>query len=341
MGIKGERKRVGGLIIGLAIALPIVVFIISLNIGSYPISPRTLLKVILSALSPSSQPDVPAALKDIVFQIRLPRLLLAVAVGASLAVSGASLQALFKNPLVNEYILGISSGSAFGAAVSLVFLGKGFPPQIVAFIFGIAAVLGVLVIARSAGSHIVALLLTGVIVSAFFSALLALVEFFASPYALQALFYWIMGNMSLATWKDLALSVPLMALGVILLVLLRWRMNVLSMSDEEARALGLSVRREKILVIVGCTLATASATAVTGIIGWVGLVVPHLVRMMVGVDNRRVIPLSVSLGASFLLAADALTRSLSAFEVPLGIFTSLIGIPFFLFLLKRSRRIWL
>lgn len=326
---------------GLAFALPVAVFIISLNIGSYPISPRTLIKVILSVFSPSSYPDVPAALRDIVFQIRLPRLLLAVAVGASLSVSGASLQALFKNPLVNEYILGISSGSAFGAAVSLVFLGKGFPPQVAAFVFGIAAVIAVLIIARSAGSHIVALLLTGIIVSAFFSALLALVEFFASPYALQALFYWLMGNLSLATWRDLALSVPLMAAGVILLVLLRWRLNVLSMSDQEAKALGVSVRREKVLVIVGCTLATASATAVTGIIGWIGLVVPHLVRMTAGVDNRRVVPLSASLGASFLLAADALTRSLASFEIPLGIFTSLIGIPFFLFLLKRSRRVWL
>jgi iron complex transport system permease protein len=339
--MSGSKTNKDRLIFGLAFALPVVVFIISLNIGSYPISPRMLFKVILSVFSPSSQPGLPAALKDIVFQIRLPRLLLAVAVGATLSVSGASLQALFKNPLVNEYILGISSGSAFGAAVSLVFLGKGFPPQIVAFVFGIAAVLAVLIIARTAGSHVVALLLTGIIVSAFFSALLALVEFFASPYALQALFYWLMGNMSLATWKDLALSTPLMALGVILLIMLRWRMNVLSMSDQEAKAMGISIRREKILIIVACTLATAAATAVTGIIGWIGLVVPHLVRMVAGVDNRRVIPLSASLGASFLLAADALARSLASFEIPLGIFTSLIGIPFFLFLLKKSRRIWL
>jgi iron complex transport system permease protein len=339
--MSGSRTKKDVLILWAAILLPLAVFLVSLNIGSYPISPRTLFKVLVSVFSPSSQPGLPAAVKDIIFQIRLPRLLLAVAVGASLAVSGASLQALFKNPLVNEYILGISSGSAFGAAVSLVFLGKGVPPQIVAFVFGIASVLAVLVIARSAGSHIVALLLTGVIVSAFFSALLALVEFFASPYALQALFYWLMGNMSLATWRDLAYSIPLMAVGVALLVLLRWRMNVLSMSDEEAKALGLSVRREKVLVIFGCTLATASATAVTGIIGWIGLVVPHLVRMAAGVDNRRVIPLSISLGASFLLAADALTRSLASFEIPLGIFTSLVGIPFFLFLLNRSRRVWL
>ncbi|MCJ7611970.1 MAG: iron ABC transporter permease [Candidatus Aminicenantes bacterium] len=339
--MSGSKTKKDRLIFGLAFALPVVVFVISLNIGSYPISPRMLFKVILSVFSPSSQPGLPAALKDIVFQIRLPRLLLAVAVGATLSVSGASLQALFKNPLVNEYILGISSGSAFGAAVSLVFLGKGFPPQIVAFVFGIAAVLAVLIIARTAGSNIVALLLTGIIVSAFFSALLALVEFFASPYALQALFYWLMGNMSLATWRDLALSTPLMAVGVILLIMLRWRMNVLSMSDQEAKAMGISVRREKILIIVACTLATAAATAVTGIIGWIGLVVPHLVRMVAGVDNRRVIPLSASLGASFLLAADALARSLASFEIPLGIFTSLIGIPFFLFLLKKSRRVWL
>ena len=339
--MSGKKNRKDILLFWAAICLPFLVFLISLNIGSYPISPRMLIKALLSLFAPSSAADLPAALKDIVFEIRLPRLILAVAVGASLSVSGASLQALFKNPLVNEYILGISSGSAFGAAVSLVFLGKGFPPQVAAFVFGIAAVIAVLVVARASGSSIVALLLTGIIVSAFFSSLLALVEFFASPYALQALFYWLMGNMSLATWRDLAYSVPLMAVSVIVLILLRWRMNVLSLSDEEARSLGLAVRREKILVIGACTLATASATAVTGIIGWIGLIVPHLVRMAIGVDNRRVIPYSVSLGASFLLAADALTRSLAPFEIPLGIFTSLIGIPFFIVLLRKTRRIWL
>jgi iron complex transport system permease protein len=183
--------------------------------------------------------------------------------------------------------------------------------------------------------------LTGVIISEFFSALLSLVEFFASPYSLQALFYWLMGNLSLAGWKELAISFPLMGVGTIGLVLMRWRMNVLSMSDEEAQSLGVNIRREKLLVIFLTTLITSAATAVAGIIGWIGLIVPHLVRMMVGVDNRRVVPLSAALGAGFLLLADDLARSLASFEVPVGIFTSLIGIPFFIVLLRKSKRIWL
>ena len=300
-----------------------------------------MIRTLLSAFSPSSFPDIPSAFRDIVIRIRLPRVLLAVVVGAALSVSGASLQALFKNPLVNEYILGISSGSAFGAALSVVYLGRAFPPQIVAFLFAVIAVVAVLVIAGSAESHFISLLLTGVIISAFFSSLLALVIYFASPYALQALFFWLMGSLSLGVLRDLAISAPLMAVGLVALLLLRWRMNVLSMSDEEARALGVNVRREKMLVIAATTLITSAATAVVGIIGWVGLIVPHLVRLMVGADNRRVIPLSAAAGASFLLIADDITRGISSLEIPIGIFTSIIGIPLFLFLLKKTKKVWL
>ncbi len=150
-----------------------------------------------------------------------------------------------------------------------------------------------------------------------------------------------MGNLSLASWKELSLSVPLMALGILVLILLRWRMNVLSLSDEEARALGVNVKVEKLVVIVAATLTTAAATSVAGIIGWVGLIVPHLVRMIVGVDNRLVIPLSAAFGASFLLAADDITRVVAPFEIPLGVFTSIIGIPLFIFLFRRLRGTWL
>lgn len=322
--------------------LPLLLFIISLGIGSYAISPRYLIGTLFSTISPSSYPDIPSVYKDVLLRIRLPRLLLAMAVGAALSVAGASLQALFKNPLVNEYILGISSGAAFGAALSLVFLGRSFPPQAAAFLFAILAVLAVLLAAgRGESSSLISLLLTGVIVSAFFSALLSLVEFFASPYVLQALFFWLMGSLSLAGWKDLAISLPLMGIGLVVLFLYRWRMNVLSMSDEEARALGVNVRRGKIIIILTATLITASATAVVGIIGWVGLIVPHLVRLMVGADNRLVIPVSAAMGASFLLVADDITRGISSLEIPIGIFTSIIGIPLFLLLLGKAKKVWL
>jgi iron complex transport system permease protein len=335
-----RRKRRTWLAVVLLV-LPFGLFLLSLNVGSYPIPMGDVGKSLLSLVVPSFRSQVSPAVRDIVLQIRLPRLLLALAAGASLAVSGAALQALFKNPLVNEYILGLSSGSAFGAALSLVFLGRAFPPQAGAFLFGVAAVLGVLFIAGRLEASLVSLLLTGVIISAFFSALLMLVEFLASPYALQSLFYWLMGNLALAGWKDLALSLPIMAAGLLLLFLLRWRLNVLSMSEEEARAMGVDVRREKWLVILAATLITAAATSVAGIIGWLGLIVPHLVRMAVGVDNRTVIPLSAALGASFLLTADAAARSLTSIEIPIGIFTSLVGIPVFLVLLKKSQKVWL
>ena len=337
-GLTNSRSR--GLAVFLLV-LPLVLFLLSLSIGTYGIPPRGLLKTVLSVVSPASQPDVPAAYRDILLRIRLPRVLLAMAVGAALSVSGASLQALFKNPLVNEYILGISSGAAFGAALSLVFLGRAFPPQIAGFVFAVAAVGAVLLISGQAESHFITLLLTGIIVTAFFSALLSLVEFFASPYVLQALFFWLMGSLSLASWKDLYISLPLIAAGLFVLYLLRWRLNVLSMSEEEARSLGVNIRREKILVIGAATLITAAATAIVGIIGWLGFIVPHLVRMMFGADNRRVVPLSAALGASLMLVADDIIRGASAFEIPIGILTSLVGIPVFLILLKKTRKVWL
>ncbi len=323
------------------LALPLLLFIISLSIGSYAISPGGLYKTVVSLFSPASHPEVPDAYRDILLRIRLPRLLLAMAIGAALSVSGASLQALFKNPLVNEYILGISSGAAFGAALSLVFLGRAFPPQIAAFVFAVIAVGVVLLISGQAESHFISLLLTGIIVTAFFSALLSLVEFFASPYVLQALFFWLMGSLSLASWKDLAISLPLIAAGLILLFLLRWRLNVLSMNDEEARSLGVNVRREKWLVIGAATLITAAGTSIVGIIGWVGFIVPHFVRLMFGADNRLVIPMSAAMGASIMLVADDIIRGVSAFEIPVGIFTSLVGIPVFLILLKKTKKVWL
>lgn len=323
------------------LAMPLVLFLVSLGIGTYAISPGGIFKTAVSLFSSSPHPDVPDAYRDILLRIRLPRLLLAVAIGAALSVSGASLQALFKNPLVNEYILGISSGAAFGAALSLVFLGRAFPPQIAAFVFAVVAVGVVLLISGQAESHFISLLLTGIIVTAFFSSLLSLVEFFASPYVLQALFFWLMGSLSLASWKDLAISLPLIAVGLVLLFLLRWRLNVLSMSDEEARSLGVNVRREKLLVIAATTLITAAGTSIVGIIGWVGFIVPHFVRLMFGADNRLVIPMSAAMGASIMLVADDIIRGVSAFEIPVGIFTSLVGIPVFLVLLKKTKKVWL
>jgi iron complex transport system permease protein len=330
-------NKKGGWLVWASFLLPLVLLVLSLNLGSYPIPLREVWTTILGGGTGSGGTS-PFA--DILFRIRLPRLLLAMFAGAALSVSGASLQALFKNPLVFEFSLGISYGAAFGAALSLVFLGRGFPPQLAAFVFAVLAVLLVLVIAGKSASQIVPVLLSGVIVSALFQALLSLVEFFANPYALQALVFWLMGSLSQAVWSDLTVTLPVIGLGAAVLILLRWRLNVLSLGEDEARALGVNVKREKALVIAVATLTTAAATSVTGVINWVGLVVPHLVRMMVGADNRKVIPLSAAFGASLLIVADDVARSAASFEIPIGILTSVVGIPFFIVLLKRSGKIW-
>jgi iron complex transport system permease protein len=338
--MSGRRDRKSAALFALAALLPLILLLLSLNIGAYRIPPRDVLSTIAGAILPGGDAGEPTPHADILFRIRLPRLLLALFAGASLAVSGASLQALFRNPLVFEFSLGISYGAAFGAALSLVFLGRGVPAQVSAFVFAIAAVLAVLAIARKSTSQVVTILLSGVIVSALFQALLSLVEFFANPYALQSLIFWLMGSLGQATWSDLAVSLPIMGAGVTALVLLRWRLNVLSLGDDEARALGLNVGRQKVAVIVLATLITAAATAVTGVISWVGLIVPHLVRMAVGADNRKVVPLSAAFGASLLIVADDIARSAAPFEIPIGILTSVVGIPFFIVLLKKSGKIW-
>jgi iron complex transport system permease protein len=336
------KNRKSMVLVSACCILPFLLMIVSLSVGRYHIPLADLARILAQVVLPDNgSSQTPSVYRDILLHIRLPRLLLAFAVGAALSTSGAALQAMFRNPLVNEFILGLSFGAALGAALSLVFLGKGFPPQLAAFVFALGAVMIVLLISGRSESHTVSLLLTGIIVSAFFQALLSLVEFFANPYALQALFFWLLGSLSLATWKDLAVSLPLMAAGVLVLILLRWRLNVLSLSEDEAGALGINVRREKFLVILVTSLSTAAATAVAGVIGWVGLIVPHLVRMMVGADNRKVVPLSAALGAATMIAADDITRVIASFEIPIGILTSLIGLPLFVVLLKKSRKVWL
>ena len=338
--MSGSTIKVRGWLVWASFLLPVVLLLLSMNIGTYHIPLREVWTTISRGLAPAAG-AAPSPFADILFRIRLPRLLLALFAGAALAVSGASLQSLFRNPLVFEFSLGISYGAAFGAALSLVFLGKGFPPQLAAFVLAVLAVLLVLVIAGKSASQIVPILLSGVIVSALFQALLSLVEFFANPYALQSLIFWLMGSLAGAVWGDLAVTLPIIVLGITILILLRWRLNVLSLGDEEARALGVNVKWEKVLVIAVATLTTAAVTSVTGVINWIGLIVPHLVRMMVGPDNRKVIPLSAAFGASLLIVADDIARSAASFEIPIGILTSVVGIPFFIVLLRRSGKAWL
>lgn len=319
---------------------PFFVGWISLFIGSYEISPIMVLKVLLNeTLHVFDVQDIPE--KAIIWDIRLPRILTAFLVGASLSGAGVTLQAIFRNPLVDPYILGISAGAAFGCAITVGFL-EVLPIQLMAFIFAILAVVLAYFIAKTYGEvDRLSLVLSGVIISSFFTALVSIVKFVVDPHKLQSIVYWLMGSFNLADWRTLKLILPGILLGLLPLFLMRWRLNVLSMGDEEAKMLGINVEKERMIFILFSTLSVATATSVCGIIGWIGLMVPHLIRMMVGPDHKVLLPLSFFGGGAFMIAADTLARTLTNFDIPVGIITAVGGAPFFVYLMKkRGRESW-
>lgn len=319
---------------------PFLAGAVSLFLGAYTIDPRLALKVLATEVIQWGPPlDTPE--RAILVDIRLPRVLLAALAGASLSGAGVVFQGLFRNPLVDPYILGISAGAAFGCALSVAFM-PGWSVQGMAFGFGLLAVVLAYIVARTQGEiSRLPLVLSGVIVSAFFTALVSVVKFLVDPHRLQGIVFWTMGSFSLADWKAFKVTSLGVSLGLVPLVFMRWRLNVLSLPEEEALALGVDVRRDRILFVVFSTFAVAMATAVCGIIGWVGLMVPHLLRMLFGPDHRTLLPLSLFGGATFMIAADTLSRTISNFDVPVGIITALTGAPFFIYLLRRGgREVW-
>jgi iron complex transport system permease protein len=275
----------------------------------------------------------------IVFNVRFPRVLLAFLIGSALTVSGNSFQALFRNPLVSPDILGLSSGAAFGAAAALVF--PFLPLQPTAFVFGLAAVgISYFLAMTRKGVSTVSLILAGIIVSGIFTALLTIVQFLTDPFKLQTIVHWTMGNLHNAGWSKVRSSVFPIMVGMVWLYFMRWRMNVIALGDEETRAVGLNPEREKILILLPATLIASASVAVAGVIGMVGLAFPHMVRMMTGPDNRTTQPVSMAFGGSLLLLVDDFSRTVTSFEIPIGIFTTLIGGPFFVYLLKKSRMVF-
>lgn len=313
-------------------ALPVGAIVLSLFFGRYAISPSD----VLSALFRPSA--VPHAVLVTVRQLRLPRALAAAFVGASLSASGAAFQSVFRNPLVNSGILGVSNGAGFGACLAIVCFGSGFFTYALSFLFGAAAVVLSYFAGRIAKRNtVIMLILGGTIVSAFFAALVSLLKYIADPYSqLPAITFWLMGSFASVGVPHLAAVIP-MSLGMGLLFLCRRRIDVLSMGEREAAALGVDVRLCSLLVIGGATLCTASAVCISGTIGWVGLVIPHIGRMLVGSENAKLIPASISLGAGFLVVIDLLSRCLTGSEIPIGILCALIGTPFFVYLLKTRK----
>ena len=329
------KQKVNIKIIIYGLALPILFF--SLFIGpSENISVLSGFKYLLQYLSGKANDPF---FNVILFQVRLPRILIAFLVGGALSISGNSLQAIFRNPLVSPYILGLSSGAAFGAALAmaLTFL----PVQLSAFIFGFLAVIMSYFAARKHKEvSIVSLILSGVIVTGIFTALLTVVQFMSDPFKLQSIVHWTMGKLQNASWQSFySMIIPLSA-GVVAMILLRWRLNVFALGDEEAKSSGLNPERGKIIILLAATLASSAAVAVAGVIGLYGLIVPHMVRMMVGPDNRHSTLLNFVFGGTFLLIIDNFSRTIAAFEIPIGVITMLLGAPFFFYLMKKNKIGW-
>jgi iron complex transport system permease protein len=321
-------------VVALAIS-PIPAFIFSMLLGSYGLAVVDVFGVIWSRLAASEAYD--AGVYTVLLDIRLPRVLSAMLVGMSMSVAGAVLQGVLRNPLVDPYILGLSAGAAFGAALSIAVV-PGLPLQLSAFLFGLLAMGIAYWMARSGGRvPIVSLILSGVITGSIFTALLSIVQMSAHERSLQTIIRWIMGSFNAVTWSVLSTAWLLMVVGTLVMILLRWRLNVLAMGDDEARSAGMNVERYKAVFIICAALVSAVGVSIAGIVALVGLIIPHMIRMIAGPDHRTLLPLSAAAGATYLVLVDDVARAAFGFEVPLSIITTLIGAPFFFLLLRSTK----
>ncbi len=323
----------------LALLLLALATVIAFATGKFTVLPVELWQSLLARLGGSASPLPPAA-EAVIWQVRGPRVLAAAGVGAALGAAGAAFQSMFRNPLVSPDILGVSAGCGLGASLAILL---GLPMGLVAglaFGGGLAAVALVLLVARRVGDQepVLVLVLAGVAVGALLGAGISLVKLLADPNVqLPAITFWLLGGLNAVTPADLRFAAPWLALGLLLLWLLRWRINLLSLPDDEAAALGVPTGRLRSAVVAGATLMTAAAVALSGIVGWVGLVVPHVARLLVGPEFSRLLPVAMALGAAFVIVADTLARTLAPIELPLSVLTAGVGAPFFLWLLGRRR----
>lgn len=314
-----------------------VCFFSSFLMGRYPIAPVELIKILLSKIIP-----LPATwdsqLEIVLFQIRLPRVFMAALIGGGLACAGAVYQGVFQNPLVSPDVLGVSSGTGFGAALGLL-LGFGYQAvSTSALFFGLLAVCIVYLISRKVKSNpTLALVLAGILISSLFSSSISLIKLVAdTDNILPVITYWLMGSLASIRTDDVLFAAPLILLGLIPLYLFRWQMNIATLGDNEAKCIGIPIQKVRLLVILCATLITAASVSVSGMIGWVGLIVPHLGRILVGNDYRKLFPASFLLGSSFLVVTDNCARLLSTNEIPIGILTAFIGVPIFLYLILKK-----
>ena len=329
---KGFKTKTAALIVCF-----VVVFFGSFMLGRYPIMPDDLIQILLSKLINIHQ-TWPEAAETVVFQIRLPRVMAAGMVGAALAVAGVSYQGMFQNPMVSPGVLGASSGAGCGAALAILLGLSYYSISLVAFIFGLGAVMLAYFISRvSKINPVLAMVLAGMLISSLFSSGTSFIKLVAdTESALPAITYWLMGSLSSAKTRDLQFALIPALIGMVPLFLLRWRINLLTLGEEEARSLGVHTTRLRLVIVVCATLITSACVSVSGMIGWVGLVIPHFARMLFGHDYKRLIPASMLLGGSFLMIVDNIARLATAGEIPLGILTSVVGAPVFVWLILRG-----
>lgn len=321
------------LLIGLLLAITL-----SIMTGRYLLPPSQILDIILNGKEAAAM-NIDAS---VVWNLRIPRILLNILVGGGLAIAGTVFQGIFRNPLVSPDILGVSSGAAFGAALGILISGINMHATAFALVFGIISVCLTYSLARLRNEITpLSLVLSGMIISAIFSALISLTKYIADPYdKLPAITYWLMGSFTTASYENVSLiSIPIL-FGCFVLYMLRWKINILSLGDEEAISLGVNPARLRITIIAMATLITASCVTITGVIGWIGLVIPHICRMLVGVDHQRLLPISIIIGSIFMIIVDLIARTAIAAEIPVGIITALVGAPFFAILFYRTRGSW-
>ncbi len=329
----------------LGVLLLFIVAVLSLLWGQYPIEMTTFLDYLNTKFFDANVMDDSTfkLIDNIITEIRLPRIILAILIGAALATSGAVFQAMFVNPLVSPGILGVLAGASFGAAVGMLISEQWFVVQLLAFTFGFIAVAFAVLIGSmvSSSRSTVMLVLGGVISGSLFTSLLSIVKYVADPYStLPAIVYWLMGSLSMANFNEVILvGIPIL-FSIFGMIFMGKYFDILSLGDEEAKALGINVKAIRITAIILATLASSLSVVMAGIIGWIGLIIPHIIRMAVGPSHRLLIPLSALVGGAFLLLADAISRLALSVEIPIGILTSLIGIPIFIIVLKNARAAW-
>jgi iron complex transport system permease protein len=334
------RRFFPGLII--ALGLFAVGVLVAFTVGRYPVTLAELIEVLVSRLG-GRDATVSPAVENVVLLVRGPRVIAAALVGAALAVAGTAFQGIFRNPLVSPDILGASSGAALGAVLGIYFSLGVIGIEALAFAGGLVAVAAVYVIGSLLRSRdpILVLVLTGVVVGALLGAGVGLVKYLADPYnQLPAMTFWLLGSLAATTVSDLLPLAGAVAVGTVVLIALRWRLNVMSLPEDEARALGLATGPFRIAIIAAATLVTSASVATSGVVGWVGLVVPHLARALVGPDFPRLVPTAALLGGGYLLFIDTIARTAAPVEIPLGILTAVIGTPFFIWLLAGMQRTW-